>query len=50
MLQEKLNELQKTLMDVLAKKGLLHIYGHEKDMARNDGRPSKRAHNIRSFR
>ncbi|VBB27994.1 unnamed protein product, partial [Acanthocheilonema viteae] len=47
-MQQKLNELQKVLIDLLSKKGLLHIYEHEKGTLNNCNGSSKRSRGVRS--
>ncbi|CAG9535353.1 unnamed protein product [Cercopithifilaria johnstoni] len=49
-MQQKLNELQKVLIDLLSKKGLLHIYGHEKETLNNCNGSLKHSHSVRSYR
>lgn len=46
--QQKLTELQEVLINLLSKKGLLHIYGHEKE--NNCNGSSKRSRSVRSYR
>ncbi|KAL3994977.1 putative golgin subfamily A member 2-like protein 5 protein [Acanthocheilonema viteae] len=48
-MQQKLNELQKVLIDLLSKKGLLHIYEHEKGTLNNCNGSSKRSRGVRSY-
>ncbi|KAM3718313.1 Golgin subfamily A member [Dirofilaria immitis] len=48
-MQQKLNELQKTLVNLLSKKGLLHIYGHEKKTLNSRTGSPKRSSCVRSY-
>ncbi|VDM91793.1 unnamed protein product [Litomosoides sigmodontis] len=48
-MQQKLNELQIVLIDLLSKKGLLHIYRHEKEALSNCSRPSEQSHSVRPY-
>uniref|UniRef100_A0A1I8EPI9 Golgin subfamily A conserved domain-containing protein n=1 Tax=Wuchereria bancrofti TaxID=6293 RepID=A0A1I8EPI9_WUCBA len=47
--QQKLNELQKVLMNLLSRKGLLHINGHEKKTLGNCNGSSKCSRSVRPY-
>ncbi|EJD75681.1 hypothetical protein LOAG_17208 [Loa loa] len=47
-MQQKLNELQKVLINLLSKKGLLHIYEHEKETL-NRNESSKYSRSVRPY-
>uniref|UniRef100_A0A8R1XJT3 Golgin subfamily A conserved domain-containing protein n=1 Tax=Onchocerca volvulus TaxID=6282 RepID=A0A8R1XJT3_ONCVO len=48
-MQQKLNELQKTLINLLSKKGLLRVYAHEKETLNNYNGSSKHSSSVRSY-
>ncbi|VDO77570.1 unnamed protein product [Onchocerca flexuosa] len=48
-MQQKLNELQKTLINLLSKKGLLHVYAHEKETLNNYNESSKHSNSVRPY-